>query len=69
MKVLCIDAATRVLPTELVEGEIYNVSNSAICTCCFCVQELCTHAHKDRFVLVGDIDETELVKERENVFA
>lgn len=66
MRVICIDAKTRVLQSPLVEGKIYEVGEGKYCNegCCYDVLELGVGCNKNRFIPLSNIDEIELVNER-----
>lgn len=65
MKVVCIDAATRIQDCDLIEGQVYTADPSDQCHegCCFMIIESSCKWSKDRFVPLSDLDETTLVNE------
>lgn len=71
MKVLCIDASTDAdseMPVDLVEGQIYTVVDDQVYQglLWYCLQEnLDAWYSSDAFVPLSDIDEMELLKQRE----
>lgn len=65
MKVICIDAATRVEHRDLVEGKTYTAdpNNECFDGCCFLIVESGAKWNKNRFAPLSNIDETEMVSE------